>query len=205
MPDFATKPTLVGTAVLLRPFTAADAPRMLEILSLPAVNLYTGALDRWPKPTDRFTSDPAEAARITAWYESRSAQPDRLDLAIVAAGRLVGEVVLNLYDPTTNSCNLRVLIADDATGHGLGYQALHLVCAYALTTLGLAALTLNVFDFNPRAQHVYEKLGFTATGRIEQDLVLDGKPRASITMRLTPAVFAQATARQAAPQKGSES
>ncbi|MFD1392016.1 GNAT family N-acetyltransferase [Lacticaseibacillus jixianensis] len=62
---------------------------------------------------------------------------------------------------------------------------------YAFTDLHLTAVTLDVFDFNPRALHVYRKVGFTQTGRIEHDLVLDGQPHTTFTMRATAASFAK--------------
>ncbi|WP_461223984.1 GNAT family N-acetyltransferase [Lacticaseibacillus suihuaensis] len=189
MANFLIKPTLVGPRLSLRAFTAADVPRMLEILSQPMVNLYTGALSHWPKAAERFAASAEERQRITDWYATRGQADGRLDWAIVLDAQVIGEVVLNQYDAAANTCNLRVLIADDATGHGSGFEALHLACAYALGPLGLAALTLDAFDFNLRAQHVYHKLGFVDTGRIEGDLMLDGQPRASITMRLDAAAF----------------
>lgn len=191
MPDFLTKPTLTQGTVTLRPFKEADIPRMLEILTLPQVNLFTGALTQTPRPTDRFPANAQDTARYIAWYQTRDQQTDRLDLAIVANDRLVGEVVLNEYDAGRNTCNLRVLIADDATERGTGTIALHLMIAHAFAQLHLAALTLDAFDFNPRALHVYRKLGFTQTGVIKNDLLLDGQPHDTLTMRLTPESFAQ--------------
>ncbi|MFD1392015.1 GNAT family N-acetyltransferase [Lacticaseibacillus jixianensis] len=120
MPDFLTKPTLTAGAVTLRPFNAADIPRMLEILALPQVNLFTGALTHTPSATARFPANASDEKRYRAWYQTRNQQPDRLDLALHASGQLVGEVVLNEYAAAINSCNLRVLIADDATGRGTG-------------------------------------------------------------------------------------
>lgn len=191
MPDFLTKPTLSQEPVTLRPFRAADIPRMLAILALPQVNLYTGALTKTPRAADRFPADQKETAKIINWYQTRNQQPDRLDLAIEASGQLVGEVVLNEYDAAHNTCNLRVLIADDATERGIGSIAQKLMAAHAFTYLHLAALTLDVFDFNPRAQHVYRKVGFRQTGAIGNDLTLDGRPHTTFTMRLTAKSFAK--------------
>lgn len=191
MPDFLTKPILKQGAVTLRPFCQTDIPRMLAILALPQVNLYTGALTKTPSPDDRFPATPKETTRIIAWYQTRNQQTARLDLAIVTSDKLVGEIVLNRYDALQNTCNLRVLIADDATGRGIGTTALNLMVAYAFNGLQLAALTLDVFDFNPRARHVYRKVGFTPIGAIENDLTLDGQPHTTFTMRLTADSFAK--------------
>lgn len=40
-----------------------------------------------------------------------------------------------------------------------------LVVDYALGACGLLRVSLDVYDFNPRAQRVYEKYGFSHEGR----------------------------------------
>lgn len=187
MPNFKFKPTLVSEdeTVTLRPFQEQDVERMLEIISLPEVNLYTGALDHTPTKSERFPVAEEDKARTISWYQTRNEQSDRLDLAIVYQDILVGEVVLNLYDKTTNSANLRLLIADDATGSGIGQQVFDLILPYAFLALGLDALTLDAFEFNPRAIHVYHKMGFKDTEVVDDELVLDGKSMSAINMELT--------------------
>lgn len=193
MPNFKFKPTLTSPdrTVQLRPFTADDADRMLDILAQPLVNLYTGSSDHTPAPAETFPADAADTARIRTWYATRSDQNDRLDLAIVQNGTLIGEVVLNLYDAENNSCNLRILIADDATEHGAGQATFALILPYAFLALGLNTLTLDAFEFNQRAIHVYHKVGFKDAGTIPDDLELDGKSVTSIKMALTAADFLQ--------------
>ncbi|GAB2458213.1 hypothetical protein GCM10027162_63270 [Streptomyces incanus] len=84
--SFTGKPTLTGDRTVLCPFTEADADTMWEIIRGPEVV--------------RFTFDPSVGltpGKTRSWYGSRSAQPDRLGLAVTdrATGDLVGEVVLN--------------------------------------------------------------------------------------------------------------
>jgi RimJ/RimL family protein N-acetyltransferase len=196
MPNFKFKPTLTSRdqRIQLRPFAANDADRMLDILAQPMVNLYTGALATTPTADDSFPADAESTARIRDWYATRSRQSDRLDLAIIADGQLVGEVVLNLYQAATNEANLRILIADDATGHGIGTTTFALLLPYAFLVLGLDGITLDAFTINQRAIHVYHKVGFTDTGILPGDLELDGHAVDSITMRLTRTTFLDAQA-----------
>jgi RimJ/RimL family protein N-acetyltransferase len=188
MTTLATKPTLAGRLVTLRPFRADDVEAMAAVLSDPEVRALTGSVETSaeaarPEPLDD---------RLREWYATRNDQPDRLDLAVedAATGRLVGEVVLNEHDAQTRSCNLRCLIGADGRGRGLGTEALRLLVAYALEVLGLERLTLEVFEFNPRARHVYEGLGFVPTGVREDGLVFDGVHVAAIDMELTAAAWA---------------
>ncbi|WP_240322708.1 GNAT family N-acetyltransferase [Austwickia chelonae] len=79
-------------------------------------------------------------------------------------GHLVGEVVLNEWDEDNESCGFRTLIGAAGRGRGLGTEATRLVVEHGLTTMGMHRITPEVYDFNPRARHVYEKIGFVYEG-----------------------------------------
>jgi RimJ/RimL family protein N-acetyltransferase len=167
--SFADKPTLVGELVLLRPVSRADVPGLLELLRDAESMRLTGshgAADRDPDP---------EIAEN--WYATRAEHDDRLDLAVIdrASGDYVGEVVLNELDTDNCSCGFRIsLVGPRAFGRGLGTEATRLVVAHAFETVGVNRIELEVYDFNPRARHVYEKVGFVHEGTKRQALRWDG-------------------------------
>jgi RimJ/RimL family protein N-acetyltransferase len=163
--SFAEKPTLVGDLVLLRPVTVEDAPGLIEMLHDEEGNRLTGTLAD-------FDPDVAEN-----WYATRAEHDDRLDLAVVerASGAYVGEVVLNELDADNRACGFRIcLIGPRAFGRGFGSEATRLVLAHAFDTVGINRVELEVYDFNPRARHVYEKVGFVHEGTKRQALLWDG-------------------------------
>ena len=163
--SFALKPTITGDLVLLRPVSADDAPGLAGIS--PETLRLTGT---HPRP---FSLD-----ELRAWYGSRAQYPDRLDLAIVerATGRWAGEVVLTNLDPVNRSCGFRILLAGpEWFGRGLGTEASRLVLAHAFEAVGVHRVELTVYAFNPRAQHVYDKLGFVREGTKRQALLWDGE------------------------------
>jgi RimJ/RimL family protein N-acetyltransferase len=168
--DFSTKPTLTGDAVVLRPFVVAeDAGALREMLQdLEALKL-TGSLR---SPADAPTWDEAAEARFRDWYGSRNQQPDRLDLAVVdkASGHCVGEVVLNDWNEGSRSCNFRTMLGPGGRGRGLGTESARLIVGYGFEQLGLHRISLEVYAFNPRARHVYEKVGFVAEGVLRDEL-----------------------------------
>jgi RimJ/RimL family protein N-acetyltransferase len=168
--DFSTKPTLTGEAVVLRPFVLAeDAGALREMLQdLEALKL-TGSLH---SPADVPTWDEAADAGFRAWYGSRNQQPDRLDLAVVdkASGHCVGEVVLNDWNEGSRSCNFRTMLGPGGRGRGLGTESVRLIVGYGFEQLGLHRISLEVYAFNPRARHVYEKVGFVAEGVLRDEL-----------------------------------
>ncbi|MDI3096294.1 GNAT family protein [Streptomyces sp. AN-3] len=153
--DFSVKPVLTGERTVLRPFTEADAARMGEIVGDPEVRRFTGS------PGHELTPE-----LLRSWYDSRSAQPDRLDLAVTdpADGEVLGEVVLHAWVPEERSCTFRTLIGARGRGRGIGTEATRLIVGYAFEELGLHRVQLDAYAFNDRALRVYEKVGFVREG-----------------------------------------
>ena len=179
-PDFATKPTLHGRLVTLRPFRPDDVEVMARVLSDPEVRRLTGSVE---STAEAERAEPVDE-RLRDWYGSRNDQPDRLDLAIddAATGRLVGEVVLNELDVDALTCNLRVLVGPEGRDRGLGTEAVAMTTAYGIEVLGLRRITLEVFEFNPRGRRVYEKVGYSVTGVRPGALVFDGVAVGAVDM-----------------------
>jgi RimJ/RimL family protein N-acetyltransferase len=169
--DFALKPTLTGELVELRPFTVADAEAMQRILADPEVLRLTGSTH------SSAERDELPLSELRDWYGTRSDQTDRLDLAVVdrGSGAVVGEVVLNEVDAGSLGCNFRALIGTDGRDRGLGSEAIRLLLDHAFGTIGLHRVALEVYDFNPRARHVYTRLGFRHEGTLRHALRFDGE------------------------------
>jgi RimJ/RimL family protein N-acetyltransferase len=60
-------------------------------------------------------------------------------------------------------------------GKGYGTDLMNLILRYAFTELNLQRVTLNVFEYNPRAVRSYEKVGFRHEGRMRQALNKEGR------------------------------
>ncbi|MEV5909917.1 GNAT family N-acetyltransferase [Streptomyces chartreusis] len=155
MSDFSVKPVLTGDRTVLRPFTEDDAAVMAEIIEDPEVVRFTG------EASEEFSLE-----RLRSWYGSRSAQNDRLDLAVTdrATGELVGEVVLYEWDATARSCTFRTLVGPRGRGRGIGTEATRLIVGHGFEQLGLHRIQLEAYGHNPRALRVYEKVGFVVEG-----------------------------------------
>lgn len=186
--QFTPKPTLVGPLVVARPGVADDAEGFMEV-DVQAMRL-TGTHRR---------HSPEELRR---WYGSRAEQTDRLDLAVVerATGEVAGEVVLNDLNPHNRSCGFRILlVAERFRGRGLGTDATRLVLGHAFRAVGLNRVELTVYDFNPRARHVYEKMGFRMEGTRRQALLWEGRWVDAHVMGLLASEWTVATQRPATP------
>ena len=64
---------------------------------------------------------------------------------------------------------------EEKRGHGVGTEALQLLCQYAFETLGLERLQLDVDMENLRARRCYEKAGFVMEGIKRHAFFRDGK------------------------------
>ncbi|MFF2775099.1 GNAT family N-acetyltransferase [Streptomyces sp. NPDC058052] len=165
MTVFSSKPTLTGDLVALRPVTEDDVPALLPLFEDAEVARLTGSHTHFDEPA------------LRRWYGSRGATDDRLDLAVVerATGRVIGEAVLNEWDPGNESCAFRIAFVPDAVGRGLGTEATRLIVGHAFGALGLHRVWLEVYAFNPRARRAYEKAGFRPEGVLRDALLWEGE------------------------------
>ena len=175
---FATKPTLQGDRAGLRPFTPEDITAMADILTDPEVLRLTGSVHSTveAKTEAGDKAGPLDPA-TRRWYETRADQKDRLDLAVIAAdsGACVGEVVLNEWSPGNGACSFRILLGPEGRDRGIGSEATRLLIDHAFQSTRINRIELEVYAFNPRARHVYEKVGFLFEGTKRAALEFDGE------------------------------
>lgn len=159
------KPILTGTKVVLRPITSDDAADMFASLADAESMRLTGT-------QDEFTFE-----QVQRYCERIATADDRADYAITnkETGVYVGEVVINEIDWVNKKCGFRIALSSAAHfGKGYGTEATRLILDYAFRNLNLHRIELEVYDFNPRAQHVYEKVGFVKEGVLRDALLWDG-------------------------------
>lgn len=87
----------------------------------------------------------------------------------------IGTVSLHNIDWLSRSCIFGIAIhAKDNWGKGFGTQATELLIEFAWKSLNLRRIELSVHEFNERAKHVYEKIGFVEYGLAHQKYFIDG-------------------------------
>ncbi|MGC1185450.1 MAG: GNAT family protein [Candidatus Dormiibacterota bacterium] len=161
--SFDDKPTLEGELVLLRPVRESDVSGL-------------GGMDA---ETLRLTGSQRTHSLevLRDWYRTRADHQDRVDLSIIekATGEWAGEVVLNDLNPENRSCGFRIALAGARYfDRGLGTEATTLILGHAFESVGVHRVELDVYAFNPRARHVYEKVGFVYEGTKRQALLWEG-------------------------------
>lgn len=152
---------LEGKKVYLRPYEPGDIEPLYQGLYSAENRRLTGTQQIFTRGT---TAD---------FIEKIAGDKSRVDLVICSqeTNESVGEVVLNGIDFINRSANLRIGIFNEKNySQGYGSEALLLMLDHAFGGLNLHRVELGVFEFNPRALHVYEKLGFKQEGILRDSL-----------------------------------
>jgi len=106
-------------------------------------------------------------------------------IEVLQTNRFIGTLSLNGVDWLSKSSGVGIAIHNpNDWNKGYGSEALELLIDFAWNHLNLRRLELSVFDFNPRAKHVYEKLGFNEWGTAHRKYFIDGEYRDTHYMEL---------------------
>jgi RimJ/RimL family protein N-acetyltransferase len=90
--------------------------------------------------------------------------------------RLVGFMDLELYFLPLGEAFVGIGIGKrEDWGKGYGTDAMKVILHYAFQELNLRRVSLNTFEYNPRAIRSYEKAGFVHEGRIREYLCREGR------------------------------
>lgn len=137
----------------------------------------------------RLTGTHAEFTeeQVRSWLATRKDAHDRADWAIIRRqdGAYVGEVVLMDLDPHNESMAFRIALGGEGLfGKGYGSEATKAVVDYGMDVVRLHRISLEVVDFNTRAQRVYSKAGFQPEGILRDAWFWDGEWSDVILMAL---------------------
>jgi len=173
MDDLSVKPTIEGARLVLRPVDVDDAEEFLASMD-----------EEGRRLTGTHRTFTIEVVRD--WFSTRGATTDRWDLAIVerASGRWIGELAILDWDADNRSCGFRIALGPDGRNRGYGTEATRLVVDRVFRDLPVHRIQLEVYAFNPRAQHVYERVGFVREGTLRDSLCWDGRYHDTIVMGL---------------------
>ena len=103
------------------------------------------------------------------WFERTLAAQGKdgyhFTICLLADDRPIGTIGLFDLDLRNGNAGLGISIGDPAdTNHGFGSDALRALVGWAFDMLRLERVWLDVYDFNARAQLVYERVGFVHEG-----------------------------------------
>ncbi len=87
----------------------------------------------------------------------------------------IGEIGLDGFDWAARNAWVGIGLGErEYWGKGYGTDAMNVLLRFAFHELNLHRINLNVFEYNPRAIHCYEKVGFKHEGRLRGCLNREG-------------------------------
>ncbi|MFC8683947.1 GNAT family N-acetyltransferase [Brevibacillus porteri] len=166
---------LEGERVFLRPIGTEDT----EILYRSLFNKETRMLTGTQK---HFTREQIHQYIANKGQDSSSVL---LLICLCENDQVIGDVQIGDIDRNNRNAFIRISIDQNAyQGKGYGSEALLLMLDYGFGILNLHRIELNVFAFNERAIHTYEKLGFQREGVQRQALYYNHAYHDSILMSM---------------------
>jgi UDP-4-amino-4,6-dideoxy-N-acetyl-beta-L-altrosamine N-acetyltransferase len=168
-------PYLIGPTVYLRPLELEDARTVVVWFNDPEVNRFL------------LSYRPLTRAAEEDFLRRLSESSTDIGLGVVtrADDRLVGVAGLHDLDVRNRHAALGInLGARECWGKGHGTETTRLLVRHAFRTLNLQRVWLHVYEFNARAVHVYEKVGFRLEGRLRHDTFRDGRYWDTLVMGL---------------------
>ncbi|MEA4910164.1 MAG: GNAT family N-acetyltransferase [Chloroflexi bacterium] len=89
---------------------------------------------------------------------------------------IIGSLDLTSIDVVNRNAWLGIGIGErQYWGGGYGSDALRIILRYGFQVLNLNRISLNVYEYNPRAIRAYEKVGFVREGALRQWIQRDGQ------------------------------
>ena len=151
----------------------AEEPEILAPLESQwsADSEYSRLLD-WD-PAHRFS-----AKNSQKWIEKQYEKEDNYFFAIrtLDGDRIIGGIGLDGIRWTHGDCFVGIGLGErEFWGKGYGTDAMKIILRYAFTELNLERVTLDVFEYNQRGVHSYEKAGFILEGRQRGQILREGR------------------------------
>jgi RimJ/RimL family protein N-acetyltransferase len=166
-PD-GTEPIIAHGSVYLRAAEREDIPRFLAWIN-----------DVRTSRTLGFRA-PLSIPMEEAWFERMVADQGKtgymFTVCLLSDDRPIGSVSLMDLDLVNGSAGLGILIGEPGDrGRGHGTDTLEAMLAFGFASLRLERIWLDVFDFNPGARRVYERVGFKHEGVLRHAIFREGR------------------------------
>jgi RimJ/RimL family protein N-acetyltransferase len=155
-------------------------------LAMDEPEVLAEAFARWERDSEYWrllASDPSRPASVKAtrdWLEKELFK-DPLEFRMFAIRRLederlIGEIGLEGDKLPHAEAFVGIGLGErEFWGKGYGSDAMRIILRYAFTELNLHRVSLDVFEYNPRAVRSYQKVGFVEEGRLRRFLHRDGR------------------------------
>jgi RimJ/RimL family protein N-acetyltransferase len=152
-----------GELIRLRAVEETDLPWINREFWNPEVTQHL--LMAWPEPVQGTRE----------WLEGTRSAGTATFLIETKAGESVGVCSLEEISSRSRVATLGIWIARPHWELGYGTDAVRTLCRFGFREMNLHRIELGVFETNPRAQAVYEKVGFRQEGRLRRAHFVGGR------------------------------
>ena len=159
-----------------------------ELVRLAAVDLETisETFSRWTRDSQYMRLLDSGAARPFSVKSAKEMLEKELEgnspdlymflIRTLSDGRAIGSISLDGVQGHHSDAYVSIGIGERRCwGQGYGTDAMRVILSYAFNELNLNRVSLNVFAYNSRAIHTYEKLGFKHEGCQREFLSREGR------------------------------
>jgi RimJ/RimL family protein N-acetyltransferase len=166
-----------GQLVRMRPMRPDEAGIIHSWNNDPDVYTYWGSYDFRYSSLEEFLAEIAEDA---SYFDGSDVIRGRCftiePLAGPDAGTVIGMINTNKIEVEHHSTEIDVVIGHaDYRERGYGTDAVREFLRFLFDTVGLHRVWLGTYEYNARARHVYEKLGFVQEGVARESDYVDGR------------------------------
>jgi RimJ/RimL family protein N-acetyltransferase len=156
---------LKGSKVILRPIVMDDAKRFVQWFKDPHVTKF-------------LTRGPITMAEERKWIRSlaKEGRHRRIFAIDTLEGTHIGSIGFHEISKRDKCGEFGIVVGDrNYWNKGYGTDALCTLLDYGFTKLKLHRVSLKVYVYNPRAIHVYKRLGFKREGIAREAVRYQGK------------------------------
>lgn len=121
-------------------------------------------------------------AELLALYDEHIHDQRERRFVVESGGEKAGLVELVEIDHVHRRAEFQIIIIPEHQGKGLASRATKLAMDYGFNVLNLYKLYLIVDKENPKALHIYTKLGFRVEGELIHEFFINGEYRNVIRM-----------------------
>ena len=155
---------LKSNRVILRPVLKKDLPQLLKWINDIEIQQYLNA------------HLPVMEAEEDEWFDALHKSRSQVVFAIVADGKLIGNMGIHNIDHRNGTASTGALIGNKKYwGKGYGSEAKMILLNYAFNTLNLRKVSSSVIAFNERSYNYSKKCGYKDEGRLKAQHYAFGK------------------------------
>ncbi len=157
---------IAGQTVILRALEASDLERCYRWMNDPAI--VRTLKSRYPIPFQQEAEwlEKATVASTTARHFAIERREDR---------HHIGNASLHDIDWVSRTASFGLFIGEPtAWNRGFGRDAVTTLVRFAFDEMNLHKVKINVFDYNEKAKHLLETLGFVQEGKLVREFYREG-------------------------------